>query len=497
MESSSNPKPETSAPKRIISRFAHLLSAQGVDGILSALFFLYLAHLDSTLYGEVMYGLAVGSGVFTVVLFGLYYPLVNDLGGADKSAAPEIVNRVNILRMGLFLVAMTVIFAMALLGEYSPRMAWVMVLIAAGFGLRALAETFFADLRVRGNQKTEARIRIAADVISYGYGLTTAYLGFDPVIVSLFQLISGLVRVVLASANYLQAYACKLLFMTQLDSLWPVFRVATVFAFIQILGLVYNKTNIFFLEKAEGVKAVAYYSATYNLIEPISILISEYLVARVIYPLISGLWWQDRYKVTSIVRGTAQWILVFTLPTMFFLYIESDLIIGIVYPHEYKDAIWMQKYLVWAILLSALANLFSCIMMVAAAERVVLLFAAVTLVANLILNWLFVYPLGMAGACLVIILTKLVMTVLTFCYCQIRYRFFSVGTFLFPLLLACMGMVLFVTIKPHIEEQLAMWIMLCFYWVCVWKFGDVFMGPLPSDTNLSLPTAKPRGPESI
>ena len=41
--------------RRIATRFSHLLSAQLVETVLSGVFFVYVAWLDSNLYGEIMY----------------------------------------------------------------------------------------------------------------------------------------------------------------------------------------------------------------------------------------------------------------------------------------------------------------------------------------------------------------------------------------------------------------------------------------------------------
>ena len=49
--------PENVSTKGILTRFAHLLSAQGIDGIIQLLFFLYLAWIDTEVYGEVMYAM--------------------------------------------------------------------------------------------------------------------------------------------------------------------------------------------------------------------------------------------------------------------------------------------------------------------------------------------------------------------------------------------------------------------------------------------------------
>lgn len=479
MASSSGTASETSTAKRIIARFTALLTAQGVEGIVSTAFFLYLAWLDKIVYGEVMYALAAAAVVSKVVQFGLYYPLVGDLGAAEKDQAPGIINRVNIIKLALLFPSLAVVWGVAWYRGLSHSTALILIFMCIGVGLEALADSFFADLRVRGLQKLEARIRIAGSVLSYGFGLTTAYLGMSAVIVGMFKLISGIVWLSYSAANYVKAYSTKLMARPEWQAVWVVFRSASVFALIQILGIVYNKTNIFFLEAATGVQGVAYYSAAYNLADPVSILASEQLLGWVIFPVLSALWWKNREQVGPLVRGTARWLMVIAFPIMFVLFMESKLIIGLVYPPEYKDAVWMLQYLVWTILLSFESNLFQYIMMVVGAARLLLFFSVVGTLLNLLFNVTLVQPLGLAGGCLVLVLTKLVMTLLCLGYCQVRFHFFKVGDFLIPAALAVAALLVCLPALRYLNVHVAVVLTLAVYFLILWKLGLRLLGHFP------------------
>jgi O-antigen/teichoic acid export membrane protein len=477
-------KPDTekgaSSARTIISRFMSLLSAQGAEAVLSTIFFLYLARLDSAIYGEVWYAMAAGSIVMKVVQFGLYYPLVSQLGGTEPEKSPEIINRVNVIKLSLLGPTLLVLVGMIFYRQFSLQMGLVLFFVCLGFALEALAETYFADFRVRGRQQTEARIRVISSVASYGYGFVTAFLGFNPVAISLFKLVSALVRITGGLAYYLKLHASRFLLAPDWPAVWRVFRVALIFALIEILGIVYNKTNIFFLEAATGVEGVAYYSATWNLfVDPVSTLVSEQLLGWVVFPFLATLWWNNRDRAGSLVRDNARWLMAIALPIMFFLHSESALLIGIAYKPEYKDAIWMQQYLVWTILLSFENNLFAYVMMVAGAAKILLAFQMCATVLNLVFNAALVKPFGLAGGCLVIIFTKLAMTTFTFCYCQIRFRFFKLGDFVFPIVLgaACYGM--FLCAEPIITLHPAVGLTLAVYLLALWKLGPRFLGGLP------------------
>lgn len=478
-------KQDIPTAKRLITRFVHLLSALGVEGILSVLFFIYLAWLDASAYGELMYAMAAGSVVLVGIRFGLYYQLVADLSKAGEKDVPKIINRVNIIKLALLVPSMIGVYGLAAFRGFSPQMAWILFFVSLGYALEAMAETFFADFRVRGRQDLEARIKIVSIVISYGYGFLSIAMGFSPVYIGLFVLISGVIRLGYGSAVFIKAYSVKIFVMPEWPAVWTVFRAALVFAMIDNLGNLYNKTNIFFLEKVAGVKGVASYSATWNLVDPIAKLASEQFLGWVIFPVLSILWWKNRERVGHLVRTNALWLIAIAFPVMFLLYTESNLIISMIYPEEYRDAIWMQKYLVWTIPFTFEGNLFSYVMMVSGAAKTLLVFSLITTIFNLLYNITLVQPFGLAGACLVIILSKLTMTLLTFSYCQMRFNLFKVRDLVFPFCTAGISLGLFFMIRPIITLQPAVAVTLGLYFFVLWKMGKRFLGGLPGQGELS------------
>jgi O-antigen/teichoic acid export membrane protein len=476
MTSKSNTVHDSPSARRLIGRFGHLLYAMGIEGILSAFFFIYLAWLDATFYGEVMYAIAAGSIVQVGMRFGLYYPIVAELGKGNNTS--EIINRANIIRLGLFAPVMLAGWALAAYRGLSPQMTWIIIFISLGFAFDSMAESFFADLRVRGRQDKEARIKMAGTLLGYGYGFLSAYLGLDAIMISLFMLISGLTRFSWAVSAYVRTHQANPFVRPDWGAVFSFFKLAIVFAMIENLGNLYNKTNIFFLESVVGVEGVASYSATWNVVDPVAKLASEQFLGWVIFPVLSIIWWKDRERVGSLVRTNALWLLAIAFPVMFVLHAESDFLIGLIYPDQLRDAVSMQKVLVWTIPFTFEGNLFSYVMMTAGAARRLLFFAVITAILNILYNIVLVHRLGLTGGCLVIVLTKLTMTILTLCYCQMRFRFFRLGDLAFPLCVAGMCFVLFLLLTAMIPHQLSVLVSLLFYGFILWRFGRSFLGDL-------------------
>jgi O-antigen/teichoic acid export membrane protein len=458
-----------------LRRFGHLLSAQGVDALLHTGFFLYLAWLDASAYGEVMYGMAAGAMVSQIVQYGLYYPLVSHLG-ENQGDSFEVFNRVNLIKLTLLVPAMAGAWVVTLYRGFSAQMVWVVLVISLGYALEALAETFFADCRVQGRQDREARAKMAGSLLGYGFGFAAAALGLGPVPVALFKVWSGLARLTIGSRGRLLAFAASVFSRVDWGATKSLFKAATVFALIDILGTLYNKTNIFFLESTAGIKGVAYYSATWNLVDPVSTLASQQFLGWVVFPLLAVLWWKDRDRAHRLVRANALWLMAVAFPIILILYVESDFLIGMIYPLEYRDAAWMQRYLVWTIILSFENNLFAYLMMVAGQGRLLLIFAIVATFLNLVFNITLVGPLGLAGGCLVIVLTKLAMTVLTFGYCQIHFSLFKARDLGFPLAAILGSLGLFIVLKPFIHTHAALLVVLTVHGLLIWKAGRRYLG---------------------
>jgi O-antigen/teichoic acid export membrane protein len=460
----------------ILSRFAKVFSAQSAEGLLQTAFFLYLAWLDQFVFGEVQYAFAASALVVKIAQFGLYFPLVTQLGEAEDETVPTLMDRANLIKFGLTILTMLFLIGMALMQGFSLRMSLMIFFICLGYALEQVAESYFAYLRVQGRQGVEAKIKATASVVSYGYGAGVMAMGMNPLIMSLYRLLSTGIRLGWVLVIFLRSHPGRFFTMPELKPVLELFKYASIFAFIQILGVFLNKTNVFFLERYSGVQGVAYYSAGFLTVDGVSVLASEQLLSWVIFPLLSALWWKNREEVGPLVRNASVWLLAISLPIIFFLYNESHMIIGLMYPPEYKDAIWIQQVLAPSILFSFENNLFCFVMMVAGSAKLLLVFSIIGAIVNIILNITLTPAYGLLGACLVIVLSKFTMMVQTSVYCQWRLRLFNLKDFAFPVFLAAVGFLLFLLLKPLTSIHIATIVPLIVYFLALWRIGPKVMG---------------------
>ena len=429
--------------RRIATRFSHLLSAHLVETVLSGVFFLYVAWLDPNLYGQIMYSVAVGVMMLRVVQFGLYYRQVTDLTGSSREDAAEVIFRVSCIKASLLGPCLLVLGGLAWYRGFSTQMTAILFLVSLGFALEAFPDSVFADFRVRGEQYREARIKAYGSASGFGFGIAAAMTGLSPLFVGLFRIISSAVRTGMAGIAYVSEYPFTVTGIPKWSELYLTARGAAVFALIDILANIYTRTNLLFLESSSGTQGVAFYSATWLIVDSVSWLTAELLLGWVIFPVLATLWIRAKDQFFYLVRNAGLWLVAIALPIMFVLSAESDSIIGLTFPKGYSDAAWMQRYLVWTILFSFVQYLFAYVIVVIGAANVLLVFSVFTMALNLILNVTLVGPLGLLGGCLVIIGTKTAMALMTFIYCQARFRFFGVGDLFYLLGLVAVSLGMF------------------------------------------------------
>lgn len=412
--------PDTPRSHRIFRKLASLLSARWFMEILQALFFIYLARLSTSTYGEFMLAISLGSILRLIAEFGLNLPLVGLLSQED-SDRQAVLSQMLVLKAGLLCLAYLGAVGFVHWQGYSESLRNFALIISLGLGLEALTTTFFTALQVEGRQPLEGKVRALGALIGYGYGFTTLYLGAPFLLVALFKPIETLVNLVGGAAGV----GIKGLWRwPSLAGLGDTLRRVFLFAVLEVTSVLFNKANVFFLQSFGGSEGVAQYSATYQIVDGCSIIAANLILQSVMFPLFVKFWEVDRQEVTRLARATARWLFGAALLLMLVLGVESDRIIPLVYGPHYTEAIWLQHYLVVTILFSFLHNLAGFLLISMRLERFLVIVYLGALAFNLLFCWQVIPQTPLWGAALAIIFTKGGMALVTFGFIQRRLRVF-------------------------------------------------------------------------
>ncbi|MFZ5451838.1 MAG: lipopolysaccharide biosynthesis protein [Thermodesulfobacteriota bacterium] len=450
---------------RILPKFGYLLSARWLREALSLVFFILLARRSASTYGEFMLAISLGAILLLVGEFGLNLPLVSLL--SDKEKQGEALGQVLLLKGVLLVGAFGGTLVFVLWQGYAPGLRQVMLAIGMGVALEALASTFFVTFQVEGRQDLEGRIKAVGAAVGLGYGLITLLLGAAPLIVAFFKLIETLVFI--ATGAYLITRRLALRWPS-FKGIWSITQRGLVFALMEIAAITYNKANLFFLQRYGGIAGVAQYSATNTMVDGLSGVVSNLLLQSVLFPLFVKLWDTDKAQVSRLAQNTARWLLAAALALMFFLAVESDRLIPLVYGPNYQDAIWLQKILVANIICGFLHNLAALLMVSMRRERLLLVFFLSGLAINLAACSLLVPAFTLLGAALAIIITKVAVALLTISYCQRQLRLIPREPFIHLAGASLLGLAAYFLTRPFLIRgfaeflALAPLLLLAWYW---------------------------------
>lgn len=444
------PPPAATPSHRILHKFAYLLTARWLRDALLGIFLILLARKSAATYGEFMLALGLGAILLRVGEFGLNLPLVSLFSGKDRDAG---------LALGRVLVLKGVLVAGALAGGlifiqwqgYSPALKQVMLAIAGGVALEALATTFFVACQVQGRQDQESKIKALGAGVGLGYGLITLLAGAAPLTIALFKLIETLVILAAGAILIIPRMPPR---MPSFKGIWTLAQQGLIFALIEIAAIIYNKANLFFLQSYGGAHSVAQYSVTQETVEGLSGMVSTLLLQSVIFPLFVKLWDVDKSQVSRLAQNTARWLLTASLPLMWVLFVESDRIILLIYGAQYQDAVWVQKYLVITVVSGYLHNLAALLMISMRRERLLLLFYLSGLAVNLVACPLLIPANPLLGATLAIIITKLTVACLTVSYCQRQVALIPKGPLLHLALAALAGLAAYFLTISYLPREL-------------------------------------------
>ena len=402
----------------ILVKFGYLLGAHGVRELFQAAFLIYLARLSSANYGEVMLALGIGSILLFGSEFGLSQPMVLAMSRRDENPG-EVISRVLALKAVLLMSGSAGVGLFAYMQGYDNDLFRIVLIIAFGVGLESVARTFFVVLQVKGKQEIESTVKVLAAVIGFGFGLVALLMGLPTVTIAWFKTVESAVLLLLGARVVIKGYGMRFSLPVP-RYLYQTARTGLIFALMDITTITYNKANLFFLQRKAGSDGVAQYSATWQIVEGVGLLASMLLLRRILFPLFVQLRKTDRAAIPRLAGDTAAWLLLAALPLMFVLGVESDRIIHLVYGPHYKDAAYLQTFLVAAIPCMFIHNLCADLMVSMGKQRLLLVIYLAGLAVNLPLCLFLISKNALIGSALAIVLTKLGVAIATTSYCRFR-----------------------------------------------------------------------------
>lgn len=448
-------------------QFSYLLAARWVRDGIQAVFLLVLARHSVETYGNIMLAMSLGQILLFCSEFGINQHFMLLL--ANRNAAPSAVFRqISLLKAALLMVGGVAMTTFGIGQGYSGELLATVLIIGLSFGLDALVNSYYVVCQSLGRQDMEARLRGVAAVIGYSAGLLALFSGASPLLTALFKPIESLTS--LAGAAKMLKRSWKAATAPLWNAIWATWKGTFPFTLMALAAILYNKMNMFFLQHYGGAQAVAQYSATWQLVDGISVLASGLLLGNVLFPVLAKLWVKDQQAFTSMAQVHVAQLAALALPIMFVLNVASEHIISLLYGGQYSEAARVQPLLSLCIFFAFVHNLAYYLLLSMRKSSLVLAFFIAGLAVNAVLCLLLVPRAPLEGAVWAIVVTKGFVALLTVGACQRLLGFLKLRAVAL-LLLALAGAVGLtfggrILNAPLLGEALALLLLLCHLWRC-------------------------------
>lgn len=408
------PAPKARGAKSI-RQFAYLLTAQWLRDGVQAVFLLVLARYSVATYGNIMLAMSLGQILLFCSEFGINQHFMLQL--ANRSAAPSAVFRqITLIKAALFLTGSLAMTGFCLWQGYSGELFATVLIIGLSFGLDALVNSYYVVCQSLGRQDVEGRLRGVSALLGYGVGLGALLGGGGPLATALFKPVESLAA--LAGAFRMLARSWRAAARPLKSAVWATWKGALPFTLMAMAAILYNKLNMFFLQSHGGAQAVAQYSATWQIVDGVSVLASGLLLGNVLFPVLARLWVKDQQAFARKARLYAIRLGALALPVVFILALQSERIIGLLYGGQYAEAARVQPLLCLCVLFAFVHNLAYYLLLSMGRQRLVLGFFLAGLAVNTALCLALVPGAPLDGAVWAIVLTKGFVAVLTVGTCQ-------------------------------------------------------------------------------
>ena len=398
---------------RLTRQLGCILGAQWTRDLSWTIFTILLARYSKDMMGQLATALAAGYLVKTAADVGLNDFLLSSF--ARRDGRPSVLlGQVTWLKCCFLLIALAVTWALVLPFPLEQRL--VVLLIAAGFGLDGVTDSFFALCQARGRQDVEMRIRIPSALIGIGYGILCVVFQFPMLAIALYKpLESGCCAVFAVCA--LGRNPLVRLNWAAVRNLAVKMRSGVVFTLMAACTMCYNKINVFFLNSSSP-GAVGAYSVAWETVEGLSVLVSSALLGKVIFPLLARYWRENREAFRQLAGQTARSLWAAALPVIFLICVESDRFLPCIYGPEYADASTAQRLLTPCLATAFLHNLAAYAMIGMRKHDLLLGFYVSGLVVNIICCMTLIAWQPLEGAALTLTITKVWVAILTVGYFQ-------------------------------------------------------------------------------
>ncbi len=220
-----------------------------------------------------------------------------------------------------------------------------------------------------------------------------------------FAYVIGSVVGLIVSISFLLPFLKKIFSHFDINLFKPIIVAAWPFGIVGVLGAVMINTDTIMIGWMESAKEVGFYVAAQK---PIMLLyIFPSLIAGAFFPVLARLAHKDDERFRSLLEKGLSFIFLLALPFSIGILLTAPQIINLLYGSEYRPAIASLQILALTIITAYSASIITNSIFAYNRQKVLIGYAAIGALGNVILNALFIPLWGIEGAALSTIFTQI------------------------------------------------------------------------------------------
>jgi len=273
---------------------------------------------------------------------------------------------------------------------------------------------------------------------------------------------------------YINKYFARPLGAIQWPFIKALTRQASTFALITVCVIIYWNVDGIMLEAMRSKEEVGYYSAAYRFLLLSLVLVDSFVNS--LFPVMSNFFKLSGASFEMACRKSLRMLGMVTLPVAVALSLLAEKIIVLFYGAAYLPAVQVLQILIWALVPYGISQIFAYALVASNNQKIDLLVNAVSMVLNILLNFMLIPRFGFMGATVATLISIIIYVAL-----QIPFVFRKLITLeykaligsLIRMALAALVMGIFVFLLRHINLLAVLPLSFLIYAVSAYAFGVV------------------------
>lgn len=362
-------------------------------------------YLGASGYGILSLALAL-SGIFALIAdLGISILTTREVA-KNKSLTVKFVGNTLVLKIILAIIAISIIFIIANLGNYSSEAVLVINIISLSIIVGVFPGIFSSIFQAYEKMEYPSVNMILAGVSLFLGTLFLIFKGFGVIEFAVLNL--GVGVIVLGYSLFVYSWKISLP-KIEFDTtfLKKIMKESLPFGLISLSGMIYTYLDSIILSLLKPIEVVGWYSAAYRLMLVLLFIPGAINVA--VFPVMSKYFNSSQDSLKLIYEKYFKLMIIVGIPIGFGTMLLADKIIFLIFGPAYTNSALTLQILIWTIVFTFAGAPFFQLFQATNRELVITKISVICVVLNLILNIILIPKFSYIGASFATLVTEIVL----------------------------------------------------------------------------------------